>query len=228
MQTPVFEQSGIDLSDCWPGTINLSFAPLELRLKDPDHCFQQLHWTDLHPPETFSFWRIGLITEFDSAPVAGSISLIRRQSNAIGSRPARLKCWLRSWTVWCEVSPGSRRRPFPNHSCGWCALALSSAGISQIQGAGSSTILLCLNKEVDQRRAWLKQVWLRLSPSRMPIWRRSGCRPGRSMQKTETQAISRRVDHRASLSVAGEGCRIQCVPSPSSCAARISRGQPLC
>ena len=60
MQTSYFRERGIDLSDCWPGTINLSFAPLEVRLRDADHQISELLWTKHHPPETFSFWRIQL------------------------------------------------------------------------------------------------------------------------------------------------------------------------
>ncbi len=60
MQTPHFRARGLDLSDCWPGTINLSFAPLEVRLRDADHQIPELLWTEHHPPETFSFWRIQL------------------------------------------------------------------------------------------------------------------------------------------------------------------------
>jgi len=60
MQRPIFERLGLDLSGCWPGTLNLSFAPLELQLRDPDHCFQAVTWTDRHPPETFSFWQVEL------------------------------------------------------------------------------------------------------------------------------------------------------------------------
>lgn len=60
MQRPIFKSLGLDLDACWPGTLNLSIAPLELQLKQPDHCFELVHWTDHHPPETFSFWRIEL------------------------------------------------------------------------------------------------------------------------------------------------------------------------
>ena len=63
MQRPHFARCGIDLTDCWSGTINLSFAPLEIRLHDPDHCLQHLHWTSCHPPETFSFWRVQIRLE---------------------------------------------------------------------------------------------------------------------------------------------------------------------
>lgn len=58
LQSPLFAQQGLDLSDCFPGTLNLSLAPLELRSERPDHCFEQLCWTDRHPPETFRFWRV--------------------------------------------------------------------------------------------------------------------------------------------------------------------------
>ena len=58
MQRPVFAALGLDLGSCWDGTLNLSVAPLEIRLSQPDHCFPLVEWTDRHPPETFSFWRI--------------------------------------------------------------------------------------------------------------------------------------------------------------------------
>ena len=60
LQRPYFAALGLDLSGCFKGTLNLSVAPLEWRLQHPDHCFEHLAWTPLHPPETFSFWRIQL------------------------------------------------------------------------------------------------------------------------------------------------------------------------
>ena len=60
MQSPFFSELGLDLSPYWPGTLNLSLAPSELHLSHPDFCFRNLEWTHLHPPETFSFWRIRL------------------------------------------------------------------------------------------------------------------------------------------------------------------------
>lgn len=58
LQRPLFAQRGLDLADCFPGTLNLCLAPLELRSEQPDHCFERLAWTDRHPPETFRFWRV--------------------------------------------------------------------------------------------------------------------------------------------------------------------------
>ncbi|MEB3158865.1 MAG: hypothetical protein VKK03_05320 [Synechococcus sp.] len=60
MQAPLFAEQGLDLSMFFLGTLNLSLAPQHLVLQQPDFCFPDLHWTDLHPPETFSFWSIRL------------------------------------------------------------------------------------------------------------------------------------------------------------------------
>ena len=60
LQTPVFQALGIDLTPFQSATLNLEFAPGEWRLRDPDHHVPLLHWTDRHPPETFSFWRCRL------------------------------------------------------------------------------------------------------------------------------------------------------------------------
>ena len=65
MQRPLFAELGLDLFGCCPGTLNLSVAPLELQLRDPDVTFPLLRWTELHPPETFSFWRITLQSAAD-------------------------------------------------------------------------------------------------------------------------------------------------------------------
>ena len=58
MQVPAFKAFGLDLSGCYFGTLNIDFAPLEVSLSDPDHLFEKLRWTELHPPETFSFWTV--------------------------------------------------------------------------------------------------------------------------------------------------------------------------
>ena len=60
IQSPFFKALGLDLSCYWHGTINLSFKPLEIILRNPDITFENMYWTDLHPPETFSFWNIKL------------------------------------------------------------------------------------------------------------------------------------------------------------------------
>ena len=58
IQSPLFKRLGLDLSAYWHGTINLCFKPLEIVLQNPDYKFENMFWTELHPPETFSFWNI--------------------------------------------------------------------------------------------------------------------------------------------------------------------------
>ena len=73
MQAPLFAERGLDLSPYWPGTLNLSFAPKSVMLRDADHCFPHLRWTPLHPPETFSFWRVVLRRIRSSQQLSGLI-----------------------------------------------------------------------------------------------------------------------------------------------------------
>ena len=49
MQFPVFQSLGLDLSDCYFGTLNLDFAPLEVSLSKPDHLFEKVQ---RHLPNT--------------------------------------------------------------------------------------------------------------------------------------------------------------------------------
>jgi len=62
LQTPCFAAHGIDLSPYFAGTLNLAAAG-EWRLRDPDARVEQLHWSEHHPPETFSFWHCRLRTD---------------------------------------------------------------------------------------------------------------------------------------------------------------------
>ena len=72
MQRPFFKALGLDLSSCFCGTLNLDFSPLEVSLSDPDHSFPKVQWTDLHPPETFSFWNVQIRIN-ERQPVSGWI-----------------------------------------------------------------------------------------------------------------------------------------------------------
>ncbi|MEX1322629.1 MAG: hypothetical protein AB1Z21_00370 [Synechococcaceae cyanobacterium] len=56
LQAPHFARLGLDLSGCHPGTLNLRVPGGRWRLRQPAWQFERLHWTPLHPPETFSFW----------------------------------------------------------------------------------------------------------------------------------------------------------------------------
>jgi hypothetical protein len=56
-QIPLFKQLGLDLSRFYLGTLNVSIAPATFEMRDPQYNFRQVAWTDLHPPEDFSFSR---------------------------------------------------------------------------------------------------------------------------------------------------------------------------
>ena len=56
-QKPFFKALGLDLYEYFNGTLNISIAPLEFEMIRPQFTFELVEWTDLHPPETFSFSR---------------------------------------------------------------------------------------------------------------------------------------------------------------------------
>lgn len=56
-QKPYFKERGLDLERFFLGTLNVSIAPLKFELFKPEYTFPLVPWTDLHPPETFSFSR---------------------------------------------------------------------------------------------------------------------------------------------------------------------------
>ncbi len=62
-QKPYFKELGLDLSPYFNGTLNISIAPLEFEMTNPELTFPLVEWTDLHPPETFSFSRCKVIFE---------------------------------------------------------------------------------------------------------------------------------------------------------------------
>jgi hypothetical protein len=55
MQRPFFQALGLDLSPYFPGTLNVSIAPWCFHIQSAFFTAEALHWTSLHPPETFSF-----------------------------------------------------------------------------------------------------------------------------------------------------------------------------
>ena len=56
-QIPLFKQRGLNLEQFHPGTLNVSIAPATFEMVNPEYTFRQVAWTDLHPPEDFSFSR---------------------------------------------------------------------------------------------------------------------------------------------------------------------------
>ena len=54
-QIPLFKTCSLNLEHFFPGTLNVSIAPLWFEMVRPAYTFRQIAWTDLHPPEDFSF-----------------------------------------------------------------------------------------------------------------------------------------------------------------------------
>lgn len=72
MQLPFFAALGLDLGAFYPGTLNVSIAPLSYRVVTPRHTFRDLKWHPEDPAEDFSF--IDVVVHRDGKkPVSGSI-----------------------------------------------------------------------------------------------------------------------------------------------------------
>lgn len=54
-QRPFFAARGLDLSGYFNGTLNIDIRPFEFHMLQPEFTFHHVEWTDLHPPEHFSF-----------------------------------------------------------------------------------------------------------------------------------------------------------------------------
>lgn len=63
MQKPFFAQLGLDLSGFHEGTLNISIAPYQFSMQQPEFTFRDVEWTPLHPPEHFSFSRCSVIVQ---------------------------------------------------------------------------------------------------------------------------------------------------------------------
>ena len=70
-QKPIFRRLGLDLDRFFNGTLNISIAPKRWAFRDPELTFQHVEWTELHPPETFSFARCSVL--FNDVPSEGWI-----------------------------------------------------------------------------------------------------------------------------------------------------------
>ena len=84
-QKPYFKERGLDLDAYFSGTLNISIAPLRFDLNRPEFSFPDIAWTDLHPPEHFSFSRCKI--KFQGREHAGMVyyphpeTKIRHQQN---------------------------------------------------------------------------------------------------------------------------------------------------
>ena len=55
LQIPFFKALGLDLSECFPGTLNIAITPSRFEILHPSHKFEQVQWIAGFNAETFSF-----------------------------------------------------------------------------------------------------------------------------------------------------------------------------
>ncbi len=60
LQVPLFRRLGLDLTDCFAGTINVDISPKEFSIARADFRFESVAWSPDSPCETFSFCRCRL------------------------------------------------------------------------------------------------------------------------------------------------------------------------
>ncbi len=60
-QKPIFRARGLDLEGFFEGTLNVDIRPSTFRMIRPELTFRDVAWTDLHPPEHFSFSRCRVV-----------------------------------------------------------------------------------------------------------------------------------------------------------------------
>ena len=60
-QRPFFRAGGLNLDDYFNGSLNVDIRPSEFVMEKPEFTFHYVEWTDLHPPEHFSFSRCKVI-----------------------------------------------------------------------------------------------------------------------------------------------------------------------
>ncbi len=60
-QRPIFKSRGLDLSSYFNGTLNIDIRPATFKMVKPEYTFYNVEWTNLHPPEHFSFSRCKVI-----------------------------------------------------------------------------------------------------------------------------------------------------------------------
>lgn len=60
-QRPIFAARGLHLSAYFNGTLNVDISPRTFKMVKPQFTFRHVEWTDLHPPEDFSFSRCRVV-----------------------------------------------------------------------------------------------------------------------------------------------------------------------
>jgi len=70
-QSPYFRERGVDISQYWPGTLNVDIAPRRFTMIRPSHTLTDVSWWPGVPAETFSFSRCRVI--LPTGPIDGLV-----------------------------------------------------------------------------------------------------------------------------------------------------------
>ena len=62
-QRPIFASRGLDLNHYFNGTLNVDIQPHTFQMLKPEYTFHNVEWTNMHPPEHFSFSRCKVVFE---------------------------------------------------------------------------------------------------------------------------------------------------------------------
>ena len=60
-QRPLFKARGLELDGYFNGSLNIDIRPATFSMQKPEYTFPLVEWTNLHPPETFSFSRCRVV-----------------------------------------------------------------------------------------------------------------------------------------------------------------------
>jgi len=71
MQLPFFKNLGLDLTNFFLGTLNISVAPYKFKIIQPQYTFKDVQWHRDYPAETFSFSPCKVV--FENISYAGFI-----------------------------------------------------------------------------------------------------------------------------------------------------------
>jgi hypothetical protein len=88
LQTPHFLALGLDLRNCYPGTLNIDIAPQQLQILQAAYCFQDVLWIAGFDCETFSFCHC--LVEFAEQQYQGWIYYPHPETKINHEQPATL------------------------------------------------------------------------------------------------------------------------------------------
>jgi hypothetical protein len=88
LQTPHFLALGLDLRNCYPGTLNVDIAPQKMQILQATYCFQDVLWLAGCGCETFSFCHC--LVEFAQKQYEGWIYYPHPETKINHEQPATL------------------------------------------------------------------------------------------------------------------------------------------